>query len=332
MQPVNRLATDEQIQCTPSKRDGIPTDVEEEVRVYACRQIQQAGILLRLPQAAMATAQVILHRFWFVSSMKQFDVRHVAMGALLLATKQVEVPVRLRELLLVFDFLYQRGLHNAKSSPGVRTKESHAGVHAVEANQEKKAAPIFKYQACDSHSTTMYDAKDAVMVAEMQILKRLGFHVQVELPYALMINYMQVMGILEVQLASTRDPDTKLHAPQIAWNYLTDALQTPVYCLFPTHVIACASIYLMTLHPNTLHEPLPLPLQPRPWWEVLDCTRNELRTVAAYILRLYDTSTGGTSRAGHGFAVRVREDEGGLVDIASRTGIRAWLEHKEKNA
>lgn len=36
-----------QIKSTPSAEDGIPHELEEDLRVYGCKLIQQAGILLK---------------------------------------------------------------------------------------------------------------------------------------------------------------------------------------------------------------------------------------------------------------------------------------------
>jgi hypothetical protein len=47
-QLLNTLASPEQIALTPSRQDGIPEDLEDELRVYGCQLIQQAGILLDL--------------------------------------------------------------------------------------------------------------------------------------------------------------------------------------------------------------------------------------------------------------------------------------------
>lgn len=44
-------------------------------RVYGCECIQQMGILLKLPQVAVSTAQVMFHRFYAKRSLKKFDVR-----------------------------------------------------------------------------------------------------------------------------------------------------------------------------------------------------------------------------------------------------------------
>lgn len=41
------LATIEQIRETPSQKDGIPADLEEDLRAYGAKLIQQAGLLLK---------------------------------------------------------------------------------------------------------------------------------------------------------------------------------------------------------------------------------------------------------------------------------------------
>lgn len=45
---LNPLVSADQIAETPSRKDGIPSDLEDELRVYECQLIQQAGILLKL--------------------------------------------------------------------------------------------------------------------------------------------------------------------------------------------------------------------------------------------------------------------------------------------
>lgn len=49
------------------------------------------------------------------------------------------------------------------------------------------------------------------IAAEMQILRKLGFIVQVQLPYNLMINYLRVLGLEDHEAISRK-----------AWNYLND--------------------------------------------------------------------------------------------------------------
>lgn len=44
MAPLASLA---QIQETPSARDGIPQELEDDLRAYGAKMIQQAGVLLK---------------------------------------------------------------------------------------------------------------------------------------------------------------------------------------------------------------------------------------------------------------------------------------------
>jgi hypothetical protein len=111
------------------------------------------------------------------------------MGALYLASKLEECPLRTRDLINVYDLLLQRDKHFLENTP----------------NKEFKYAPMSYF------GTTFYDLKDAIVVAEMQVLKRLGFNVQVVLPYGTLINYLRVLGLTSREDVCTR-----------AWGYLND--------------------------------------------------------------------------------------------------------------
>jgi hypothetical protein len=41
------LASLEQIERSPSREDGIPEELEEDLRAFGCKLIHQAGILLK---------------------------------------------------------------------------------------------------------------------------------------------------------------------------------------------------------------------------------------------------------------------------------------------
>ena len=116
------------------------------------------------------------------------------MGALYLASKLEECPIRMRDLINVYDLLLQR------------TK------HALEAKAMKQHSAEFRYAPMSYFGNTFYDLKDALVVAEMQILKRLGFSVNVVLPYNTLVNYLRVLGL-------TSHPDVCSRA----WGYLNDA-------------------------------------------------------------------------------------------------------------
>lgn len=116
------------------------------------------------------------------------------MGALYLASKLEECPLRMRDLINVYDLLLQRTSH---------TLALHTSTNAK---------PEFKYTPMSYFGSTFYDLKDALVVAEMQILKRLGFNVHVVLPYGTLVNYLRVLGLTSREDVCTR-----------AWGYLNDA-------------------------------------------------------------------------------------------------------------
>ncbi len=84
---------------TPSGSDGVNGETELCHTVHGCEMIQEGGILLRLPQVVMITAQNILNRFFYRKSLCRFDVFTVAMGCILLASKVEENFKTLREVI-----------------------------------------------------------------------------------------------------------------------------------------------------------------------------------------------------------------------------------------
>lgn len=340
-QLLNTLATKEQVSCTPSRQDGIPSDLEDEIRVYGCQLIQEAGMLLNLPQVTMACAQVLFQRFWFVSSLRQFGILDIAMGSLFLSSKLEETPKRIRDLINVFDYLIRKGQHQSKYHPGPRSHQLAKARGKTNAaltpdGSDLLQIPPFEYKPMTYFANEFYDTKDALVIAEMQILKRLGFQVQVNLPYATMVNYLQLLGLTGSQTQDSpiaKDGET---FAQLAWAILNDSLQTTVYCLFPPHVIAVSAIYLTS---TFITSSPPLPLQPKPWWELFDVSREEVRIVCSHIMRLYNDDPGEQTRemndiegqpyveATGGLASRVREEWGGLAEFSDKNAIRDWLSH-----
>jgi len=269
------LASLEQIERTPSREDGIPEDLEEDLRAYGCKLIHQAGILLKQKQVAVATAQILFQRFWFVTSMKQFGVGDIGMGALYLASKLEECPLRMRDLINVYDLLLQRATHSLSS----------------------KATEAFQHHPMTYFGSTFHDLKDALVVAEMQVLKRVGFNVHVVLPYGTLINYLRVLNLTNREDACTR-----------AWGYLNDAHQTPVYALYQIPTIVCAAILLTTRHLN-----IRLPSQPPVcWWELFDARWEDVWTISGYIMRLYRQRTPEESRR--------------ILGMVNKQEVRKWLE------
>ncbi|KAI0361967.1 cyclin-like protein [Trametes cingulata] len=281
------LASLAQIEKTPSREDGIPEELELDLRAFGCKLIHEAGVLLRQKQVAVATAQILFQRFWYVTSMKQFGIGDIGMGALYLASKLEECPVRMRDLINVYDLLLQRTAHKLKHPPGI----SSAGV----------PCPEFKYVPMSYFGNTFYELKDALVVAEMQILKRLGFNVHVVLPYGTLVNYLRLLGLTDREDVSNK-----------AWGFLNDArlsLQTPVYALYAVPTIVSAAILLATRQLA-----IALPSTPEScWWELFDADWEDVWSVAGYIMRLYRE--------------RSPDDQARVLGLVSKKGVRLWLEN-----
>ncbi|OWK55790.1 Cyclin-L1 [Lonchura striata] len=75
----NCLLPEHTLRFTPSMSSGLDADTETELRVTGCELIQAAGILLRLPQVAMATGQVLFQRFFYTKSFVKHSMEIIVM-------------------------------------------------------------------------------------------------------------------------------------------------------------------------------------------------------------------------------------------------------------
>ncbi|GAB4835881.1 Cyclin-L1-1 [Ancistrocladus abbreviatus] len=154
--------TDEQLQNAPSRKDGIDEETETTLRIYGCDLIQESGILLKLPQAVMATGQVLFHRFYCKKSFARFDVKRVAASCVWLASKLEESPRKARQILIVF--------------------------HRMECRREN--LPIGHL---DLYSKKYAELKMDLIRTERHLLKEMGFICHVEHPHKFISNYLATL-------------------------------------------------------------------------------------------------------------------------------------------
>uniref|UniRef100_A0A3P8NLT6 Cyclin-L1 n=1 Tax=Astatotilapia calliptera TaxID=8154 RepID=A0A3P8NLT6_ASTCA len=157
----NSLVPEERLSTTPSMFDGLDLNTEADLRILGCELIQSAGILLRLPQVAMATAQVLFHRFFYSKSFVKHSFEIVAMACINLASKIEEAPRRIRDVINVF--------HHLKQLRGKKTP-----------------SPLILDQ-------NYINTKNQVIKAERRVLKELGFCVHVKHPHKIVVLYLQVL-------------------------------------------------------------------------------------------------------------------------------------------
>ena len=92
---------------TPSMLDGLSYEVEYDLRLVGCELIQTAGLLLQLPQTAIATGQVLFHRYFYSSSFVRRPFEYIAMACITLAAKIEENARRIRDVINVFTHIKQ---------------------------------------------------------------------------------------------------------------------------------------------------------------------------------------------------------------------------------
>uniref|UniRef100_A0A673NB29 Cyclin-like domain-containing protein n=1 Tax=Sinocyclocheilus rhinocerous TaxID=307959 RepID=A0A673NB29_9TELE len=150
------LLPHESAHCSPSRVHGLSARTEERLRNRMCEMIQSAGILLRLPQVAMATAQILFHRFFYCKSFVRHCAETVAMACLQLASKIEEEPRRVRDVLNVFQ-------------------------HLKDAAGDRRRGPMLLDDGYVSR-------KSDVIKAERRVLKELGFCVHVKHPHKVFLS------------------------------------------------------------------------------------------------------------------------------------------------
>lgn len=102
-----QLFEPEKLYPTPSMADDLAFETEFDLRLVGCELIQTAGRLLKLPQTAMATGQVLFHRYFYIKSFVKNPMEFYAMAAIFLSSKIEECPRRIRDVMNVFHHMKQ---------------------------------------------------------------------------------------------------------------------------------------------------------------------------------------------------------------------------------
>jgi hypothetical protein len=65
---------------------------------------------------------------------------------------------------------------------------------------------------------------------------------------------------------------------------MNDGLRTDIFLRYRAETIACACIFLAA---RTVNDPVPLPDEPRPWFELYDSEEKDVRSIALMLTKLY---------------------------------------------
>ncbi|KAI9840535.1 MAG: Cyclin- protein fam58a [Sclerophora amabilis] len=198
------IFSEEELSRTPSGLDGMPLDQERENRGKGVNFITQVGIMLKLPQLTLATASVILHRFFMRHSMVDkggrpgFHYYAVAATSLFLATKVEENCRKMRELVI--------------ACCRVAQKNSNLVI--------------------DEQSKEYWRWRDTILHNEDILLEAICFDVSLEPPYKTLFSFLDDFG---------EQNNKKLR--NAGWAFLNDSNLTMLCLLFPSRTIAAASLY-----------------------------------------------------------------------------------------
>ncbi|KAB7501095.1 Cyclin-L1 [Armadillidium nasatum] len=167
----NVLIPVEKLKNSPSLQDGLDPEIELDLRILGCELIQTSGILLKLPQVAMATGQVLFQRFYYAKSLVRYPMETTAMACVALASKIEEAPMKIRDVINVFN-------------------------HIKQVKNGKTIQPVI----LDSNYIAL---KNQVVKAERRLLKELGFCCHVKHPHKIIIMYLRLLEAEHKKLAQS---------------------------------------------------------------------------------------------------------------------------------
>ncbi|KAL5490932.1 hypothetical protein EMCRGX_G016135 [Ephydatia muelleri] len=278
----NCIIPTERLLETPSIKDGMSHDLETDLRIVGCEYIQSAGMLLRLPQVAMATAQVLFQRYYYSKSFVKYHIQHMAMACLFLSSKIEEDCRRLRDVINVFHHLKQKRMGSHLLAISAMAQLAGDPLSSLKVSSDwlsrglmldSFAAPQLRTEPIEPMEymgEEYFKSKNTVIKYERYLLKELGFCVHVKHPHKLIITYLQILGL-----------EKNATLGQKAWNFMNDSLRTNVFVRYSPETIACACISLAARQLQ-----IPLPQKPA-WWLLFDAEYKDIQTICKELTALY---------------------------------------------
>lgn len=254
-----------------NKRTADPSQakIEQDLKMLGCDLIQNAGIILKLPQVAMSTAQMLFQRVHYTEDftvMKE-PVDITAMASLFLAAKIEEQPKRSKDIVIAFLIVINQRL---KRSFEIREEE---------------------YEFI----------KSKVFTSERKILKNLGFCVRSSYPHKIIVTYYKgLLNALDLD-KNVWSVDRIEDIIQRAWNYCNDSLRTDVFVRYPKEAVAVACIHMAN---EDMHSPFPKSSDNRSWYLLFDVTDEQIKEVCKSIKNLYERALPSYRQFHHYFSLK----------------------------
>ncbi|KAI4154836.1 MAG: hypothetical protein LQ341_000276 [Variospora aurantia] len=198
------IFTENELLRTPSILDGMTPEKERENRGKGVNFIFQVGIMLKLPQVTLATASVLLHRFYVRHSMIDipgrpgFHYYSMAATSIFLATKIEEDCRKMRELVI-------------------------ACVRVAQKDPLKMV---------DEQDKEYWRWKDNILHNEDVLLEALCFDLTLDPPYKILFEYLNLFG-----------ESNNRRLRNSAWAFINDSCMTILCLMYSSRYIAASALY-----------------------------------------------------------------------------------------
>lgn len=155
----------EEIENSPSRKDGIDPKSESQLRKLYCSFLHEIGVKLKVPQLTIASAMVLCHQFFMRQSLAKNDWQTVATACIFLACKAEETPRFLNDVVVVAYEMMSKG--DPSASRRIRQRDA-----------------VFDKQ------------KELILVGERLLLSTIAFELDIQLPYKLLVAALRRLGVL----------------------------------------------------------------------------------------------------------------------------------------
>lgn len=227
-----RLYTREELEKSPSRQDGLSPQLEQRWKGLMVTLIWRVGELLNSPMVTLATAAILLQRFFGERSMVRNDKLVVATACLFLAGKVEDTP---RSLHRISEHMFEAFCKDF----------SRVSTATAKARWEDTA-----YQE---------NFKAAVLAAERSLLFTLGFNFRIDTPQRCLLHDLQgiaksLQSPIEQACASAKGLKLQpIRVQQAAYDVCNESLRCDVIMTHSPLEIAVASLYFSLKYHNLSH-------------------------------------------------------------------------------
>lgn len=249
-----RYYTREELENSPTRKDGIDPEKEKQWRRLYVKYIFDAAQQLKMPPFVVPTAAILCHRFFAVRSMKRNDKFIIATACLFLSGKVDDCPRQLNEVIRVFFNLRYK-------------------------NNEQ-------YRARLKDTKFLEEFREQVLTAERAILYAVGFDFNVEQPHNFSIALLKQMNVLSSSGHSGAGGSQEAKLPQITTNFVNDSLRNTLTLQYKAETLAKGAIYVAA---KLLKLKLPQ-FDKATYCETWNMNPQELDDINVQLLENYETS------------------------------------------